>query len=117
MHWQADSLPLSHQGSPGNSNTIIVRDSISTSRDFPGGPVVKSTPCNAENTGWILGWDTKVTHAMEQLRLHAAATEPMHSEAHAPQLESPRDTTKILHAATKTQCTQINTFKNTHFQK
>ena len=90
---------------------------MSTSRDFPGGPVVKRTPCNAENTGLILGWGTKMTHATEQLRLHAAATEPMHSGAHAPQLESPHDTTKILHAATKIQCTQINIFKNTHFQK
>ena len=34
---------------------------------FPGGPVVKSSPCNAGDTGLISGWETKITHATEQI--------------------------------------------------
>ena len=29
-------------------------------RDFPGGPVVKSPPSNAGDTGSIPGWGTKI---------------------------------------------------------
>ena len=32
-------------------------------RDFPGGPVVKTSPSNAEGVGLIPGWGTKTTHA------------------------------------------------------
>ena len=44
---------------------------------FPGGPVVKSSHCNAGDTGLISGWETKITHATEQInpqinpRVHA----------------------------------------------
>ena len=47
--------------------------------DFPGGPVVKNLPSNAEDVGSILGQGTKIPHA-------------------AGQLESPRATTKIRHS-------------------
>ena len=34
------------------------------SRDFPGGPVVKNSPCNAGDMGLIPSWGTKITHAV-----------------------------------------------------
>ena len=38
------------------------------SRDFSGGPMVKSPPCNAGDSGLVPGQGTKIPHAMEQLR-------------------------------------------------
>ena len=35
-------------------------------RDFPGGPVVKNPPSNAENTNSILVWGTKIPRATGQ---------------------------------------------------
>ena len=37
-----------------------------SSQDFPGGPVVKNSPCNTEDVGSIAGWEIKIPHAMEQ---------------------------------------------------
>ena len=34
------------------------------SRDFPGGPVVKTSPCNAEGAGKIPGQGVKIPHAL-----------------------------------------------------
>ena len=34
------------------------------SRDFPGGPVVKTSPPNARCAGSISGWGTKIPHAL-----------------------------------------------------
>ena len=48
--------------------------------DFPGGPVVKTPLCNAEDESSIPGWGTKIPHVK--------ATKPAHSEACEPQLES-----------------------------
>ena len=31
-------------------------------RDFPDGPVVKTSPCNAGGTGLIPGWGAKIPH-------------------------------------------------------
>ena len=45
--------------------------------NFPGGPVVKSLPSNARDA-LIPGQGTKIPHAMEQLNLPAATTEPEH---------------------------------------
>ena len=56
-------------------------------RDFPGGPAVKNLPFIAGDEGSIPGWRTKIPHAMGQLSPHVATTEPVHSTAHAPQLE------------------------------
>ena len=39
--------------------------------------MVKNLPCNAVDMGFILGWETKILHAEEQLRWHAATREPM----------------------------------------
>ena len=44
-------------------------------RDFPGGPVVKNSLCNAGEEGLIPGWRTKILHAAEQLSPWAATTE------------------------------------------
>ena len=33
--------------------------------DFPGAPVVKTPPFNAENAGSIPGWGTKIPHASQ----------------------------------------------------
>ena len=37
-------------------------------RDFPGGPVVKSLPCNSRGMGSILGWETKIPSAAKGLK-------------------------------------------------
>ena len=42
---------------------------IKKKRDVPGGPVVKSLPCHAGDTGLIPGWGTKIPHAAEHLSL------------------------------------------------
>ena len=44
-------------------------------RDFPGGPVVKNPPSNAQDAGSILGRVTKIPHATEQLIPWAITTE------------------------------------------
>ena len=38
--------------------------------DFPGGPVVKTPPCNPEDESSIPGWGTKIPHVIGQLSLH-----------------------------------------------
>ena len=44
--------------------------------DFPGGPVINSTPCNGGDVGSIPGWGTKTLYVMEQLAPCATTTEP-----------------------------------------
>ena len=49
--------------------------------DFPGGPVVKTPPCNARDVGLIPGQGTKILHAWEQLSPHTVTRESMsHNE-------------------------------------
>ena len=48
------------------------------SQELPSGPGVKNPPFNAEDVGLIPGRGTKISHAIEQLRLHATTTEPTH---------------------------------------
>ena len=43
--------------------------------DFPGGPEVKNPPCSGGDTGLIPGLGTKISHAVEELSLHATTTE------------------------------------------
>ena len=52
--------------------------SLPATRDlnFPGGPVVKNTPCNAGDMGSIPGRGTRIPHAMGQLNACTATTEP-----------------------------------------
>ena len=47
------------------------------SGDLPAGPVVKNPPVNARNTGLIPGLGTRIPHAMGQLSLRSATTEPI----------------------------------------
>jgi len=63
-------------------------------RDSPGGPVVKSLPSTARDSGLIPGQGTGIPLATGQLGQCAASAEPC-SRACVPQLEN-------LHAATKT---------------
>ena len=55
--------------------------------DFPGGPVVKNSPSNAEDAGSIPSQGTKIPHAVGQLSPRAPTTNLTHSGARAPQLE------------------------------
>ena len=61
---------------------------INSSRDFPGGPVVKNQLCNARDMGSISGQGTKIPQAVEQLSPPVTTTEPAHSGARVPLLES-----------------------------
>ena len=86
-------------------------------RDFLSGPVVKNLPSNAGDLGSIPGRGTKIPHAKGQLspcttttelsRLNERArvpqtTEPTHSGAHTPQLQSPRTLEREnLHTTTR----------------
>ena len=47
-------------------------------RNFSGGPVVKSLPCKAGDTGSIPGHVTRILHAVGQLSPHTATAEPVH---------------------------------------
>ena len=51
---------------------VVLREKPRASRgkrcwDFPGDPVVKNQPSNAEDEGSIPGWGTKIPHAEGQL--------------------------------------------------
>ena len=70
--------------------------------DFPGGLVVKNTPCNAGDIGWIPGRGTKPMHCNQP------ETACLNYGAHQPQLWSPPAAMKIPHDATKTH--QINKY-------
>ena len=72
--------------------------------------MVKNLPCNAEDTGWIPDWGTRIPHDAEQpgLQNHNAAMEPEPSEAPVPQLEKACTTVNIPCAAAKTWHNQIN---------
>ena len=48
----------------------------STSRDFPGGPVVKNSLSNERDAGLILGWEIKIPPALEQPNWSTASRGP-----------------------------------------
>ena len=33
--------------------------------DFPGGPVIKTSPSNAGGVGWIPGWGAKIPYTLQ----------------------------------------------------
>ena len=78
-------------------------------RDFPGGPVVKNTSCNAGDKGSIPGQETKIPRAEKQQSPCTATTEPSHSRAHVPQLQSLRAAMKMLHATAETRHSPTDT--------
>ena len=45
--------------------------------DYPGGPVIKNSPCNAGDVGSTLDQGTKIPHAVEQLNSSATTHGPM----------------------------------------
>ena len=97
----------SSDGGNGNGQGGVARFRYKRrQRDFPVGAVVKNPPGNAGDVGLIPGQGTKIPHAAEQLGLHT--TGPGDSRAHVPQLDRPRATARIQHAATKTRRSQIN---------
>ena len=49
-------------------------------QDFPGGAVVKDSPCNAGDMGSIPGWGTKIPQALGQLNPCGVTTEPTTTE-------------------------------------
>ena len=49
-------------------------------QDFPDGPVVKDSPCNAGYMGSIPGWETKIPQASGQLNPCGVTIEPAASE-------------------------------------
>ena len=71
--------------------------------DFPGGPVVKNPPSNADGEGLIPGRGTKIPHATEQLSPLAVTT-----EVHPPQQNILCSEMKSPHAATKPQGSETN---------
>ena len=56
--------------STGFSHTAYILLLKKKGQDFPGGPVVKSLPFNAEDTCSISGGGTKLPYAMGQLDIH-----------------------------------------------
>ena len=68
--------------------------------DFPGGPVVKNLPSNAEDEGSIPGRGIKIPYATGQLSPRATTTEPRAStrepECHK-KLQSPQALEPAFH--------------------
>ena len=60
LHFQADSLPQEPPGKP-ITDTAIVKNN---SRDFSGGPAVKTLPSNAGGAGSIPGLGAKIPHVL-----------------------------------------------------
>ena len=85
---------ISHKNPRIFYNEKNLQDGL-TRGDFPGGPVVKNSPCNAEDMSSIPGQGTKIPHAVEPLSLCT------------PNRPSSRQG-KILHDATRTWGSQIN---------
>ena len=57
------SLPV--RPSPQSMLWTYSSSLIVSSRDFPGGPVVKNLLSNAGDMGSIPGWETKIPHAVQ----------------------------------------------------
>ena len=55
---------------------------------FPGGPVVRSPPCSAEDAGSIPGQETRVSHAVG---LCTTTIEPMHCNKVPGQLKKKKE--------------------------
>ena len=64
---------------------------------LPGDLMVKISPCNAGDMDLIPGQRTKIPHAVGQLSLCAATTEPTchNLRIHTPQWKIPHDATKM----------------------
>ena len=69
----------------------------------PSGPVNKNSPSNAGESGLIPGWGTKIPHALGQLSRQVTTKEPVYCNTQ----DQRSCGIKILHATTKTQCSQV----------
>ena len=130
LHCRRVLYHLSHKGNPGvwgwlniqNLTNVKCHSNRIKHRDFPDGPVVKSPPVNAGDTGSIPGPETKIPHDVGQLSSRAETAEPqccnywsLHtsqvtimSSPHTATKSSPRlvATRESLCPAKKTQCSQ-----------
>ena len=55
-------------------------------RDFPGGPVIRSQPCNAGNTGLIPDRRTRIPYAAEKLVLRTTTRESVCCDERSPMM-------------------------------
>ena len=68
--------------------------------DFPSGPWIKNLPSRAEDLGLILGWGTKIPHALEQI-----------SQCATPRAKPSQLNEEIPHAANETLQPKIKRWK------
>ena len=80
-------IPRNTSCSVLTSQNFIPFRYLKSSRDFPGGAVVKNPPANAGH-GYD-PWSGKISHATEQLRPCATTAEARAPRALAPQQEKP----------------------------
>ena len=55
----------SYDVAPQEAHDLVKMSIRFNHRDFPSFPVVKNSPCNAWDMGWIPGQGTKIPHALE----------------------------------------------------
>ena len=55
----------SYDVAPQEAHDLVKMSIKFNHRDFPGFPVVKNSPCNAWDMGWIPGQGTEIPHALE----------------------------------------------------
>ena len=80
---------------------VFIHPIKNNKQDFPGGPVVKTSPCNVGDTDSIPGQGTNFPCALGQPSSDRATTEPKCSGARKPQSErSPQNSTKELACCT-----------------
>ena len=55
----------SYDVAPQEAHDLVKMSIKFNHRDLPGFPVVKNSPCNAWDMGWIPGQGTEIPHALE----------------------------------------------------
>ena len=66
-------------------------------RDFPGGPVVKTSPSNTGAVGSIPGWGAKISHASRQLNLSTATRENPNAAIQTHCSQTKKNKNKLVH--------------------
>ena len=94
----------------------VDRLSEDVSRGPPGGPAAESPPSSAGDVGLIPGRRTKTPHAVGQLSLCLATTEPAHSRTCAPGQEEPEPQWRPR-LAKKKRLTRQNLWMWSHLKK
>ena len=75
--------------------------------------MVKNLPCSVRTVGLIPVRGTKILHAMGQLNPHLTVRASLHHH----KISHMMDAVMILHAASKTRCSQISKYSKTKMQK